>query len=89
MEGRRSGSSRAMNRHRGDRNSNVGDTFQRIVREKNSRVVSSRPISDILVVKTRSGGKVGFHKRMVESASEAVNITHHASWAMEDLKVVP
>jgi hypothetical protein len=63
------------------------DTFQRIIRVKDSGVVGSRSSSTVGEIELESDCQMLGDERMIE-ASKAVNIPHHASRPMKDLEEV-
>jgi hypothetical protein len=64
----------------------MGNTFQRVVRVEDSRVAGGGASSAVGEGKLKGKGEVLGDESIVIMASEAVDISHHSSWAMEDLK---
>jgi hypothetical protein len=74
-------------RRRSDENrSNMGDTFQRVVPADDSRVIGGGASSTVGEEKLKGKGEVLGDESIVMMASKAIDISHHSSWAMEDLK---
>ena len=63
----------------------VRRAFQWVAREERSGVAGIRSSSAVGEIKCEGNLEVLSEKRVVE-ASETVNVSHHACWAMENLK---
>ncbi len=66
----------------------MGDAFQWIGGVEDGRVIGGRPSSAIRCVKLKGKGKMLRDERVVETASKAVDISHHARWTMKHLEEV-
>jgi hypothetical protein len=64
------------------------DAFQRVVGVENGGIIGGRSSSMISCVKLVGEGEMLRDERMIEAASKAVNIPHHARWMVKDLKEV-
>jgi hypothetical protein len=68
--------------------SNMGDTFQRVVRVEDSSVIGGGASCAVGEEKLKGKGEVLGDESIVIMASKAIDISHHSSWAMEDLEEV-
>jgi hypothetical protein len=78
---------RRRERHR-DNGGYMGNTFQGVVGAKNGGIIGGRPSSAIGCVKLECEGEMLGDERMVEAASKAINISHHACRPMKHLEEV-
>ena len=71
-----------------DNGRHMGDAFQWIGGAEDGRIIGGRPSSAIRCVKLKGEGEMLRNERVVETASKAVDVPHHARWTMKHLEKV-